>query len=530
METTIFGPPGAGKTTKLLSIVDDALKDGIAPDRIGFFSFSKAAAGEARERACEKFRLEEKDLPWFRTLHSFAYQVLGVRPGQIMDAQDYEKFSEYVGVTFSSYSTKQLGNYLWKRKVWREGDGYLNIIMKARCLRVPAEDVYESMPVKDVWKQAPFKRQLLTIEDAFPKFKKAHMKYDFVDLCEQFIEQGNSPEFDLLIIDEAQDLTPLQWEMIKKVMVPNSKRTYYAGDDDQAIYEWMGVRVEDFLKASEDKIVLDKSHRISKQALELAQKVSKRIRNRQEKEFMFKHEDGEVRWHRKLRQVNLQKGLTQGEDWMILCRTNHQVDEVAKQLLRDGYYFHTEGRGPSANPDVLKAIEIWLKITKPGAAVSWKDLHDLTLRMRHSFWPNEGDRRRMLSRVNDMARDEQYTFSDFVRKTRLFGKIHDQFKWSHIVDVSDTEMIYLESIRRRGERVLGNSVKPRIRLSTIHASKGKEADNVVLFTRISKGIRVRQRRNSDAEDRIFYVGLTRARRDLHIIEEYKHGRVGFKIE
>ena len=88
----------------------------------------------------------------------------------------------------------------------------------------------------------------------------------------------------------------------------------------------------------------------------------------------------------------------------------------------------------------------------------------------------------------------------------------------------------MESIRRRGERVLGNSVKPRIRLSTIHASKGKEADNVVLFTRISKGIRVRQRRNSDAEDRIFYVGLTRARRDLHIIEEYKHGRVGFKIE
>ena len=65
----------------------------------------------------------------------------------------------------------------------------------------------------------------------------------------KFIEEGTSPKFDLLIIDEAQDLAPLQWRMVKEVLVPNSKKVYYAGDDDQAIYTWMGVRVSDFLNS-----------------------------------------------------------------------------------------------------------------------------------------------------------------------------------------------------------------------------------------------------------------------------------------
>lgn len=527
METTIFGPPGAGKTTKLLSLVDDALKDGIPPERIGFFSFSKAAAGEAVERACEKFGRKRKEFPWFRTLHSLAFQTLGIKNTQIMGHEDYKKFSDYVGVPFSSF-TQPRSNLLWRQNVWREGDDYLNIIMKARCLRLTAEEVYEALPKHDAWKL--FKRQLLTIEDAFPKFKKVHNKFDYVDLCERFIEEGHSPEFDLLIVDEAQDLVPLQWEMLKKVMVPRAKRTYYAGDDDQAIYQWMGVRVGDFLNASEDKIILDKSHRISKGALDIAQSVSSRISKRQHKEFMFKHKNGQVRWHRKLKQIDLYKGREEGEDWLILCRTNSQVEEVAQQLLRDCHYFYTEGKGWSANRDVLLATEIWLKISKLGARVTWQELHDLTLRMRHTFWPKKGDRKRMLKRIYDMDRDQEYSFADLVRKTQLIGKIHDKFNWYDIVDASDWEIVYLGAVRARGERILGRGVKPRIRLSTIHSAKGKEADNVVLYTRITKTIRKRQRVDSDAEDRIFYVGLTRARRDLHIIEEYRHGKVGYRIE
>ena len=47
----ILGPPGTGKTTKLLSLVESYLEKGVEPDRIGNFAFTRRASNEAVERA-----------------------------------------------------------------------------------------------------------------------------------------------------------------------------------------------------------------------------------------------------------------------------------------------------------------------------------------------------------------------------------------------------------------------------------------------------------------------------------------------
>ena len=99
MKTIILGPPGTGKTTTLLNLVDQFIQDGIRPKQIGYFSFTKKAATEAATRAADKFGLDvENDLAFFRTLHSYAFNQLVMTKEKMMGPDDYKEFGEKCGI------------------------------------------------------------------------------------------------------------------------------------------------------------------------------------------------------------------------------------------------------------------------------------------------------------------------------------------------------------------------------------------------------------------------------------------------
>jgi len=130
----VLGPPGTGKTTRLLGLVEQYLQSGVAPDRIGYFAFTRRAADEAITRACEKFSLTKKDLPFFRTLHSLAFMQTGLSHSQVMTGDKYQEVADWLKIgKFYSGGPIDQGPY----KDFGYGDKFLEIINMSRILRQP---------------------------------------------------------------------------------------------------------------------------------------------------------------------------------------------------------------------------------------------------------------------------------------------------------------------------------------------------------------------------------------------------------
>jgi superfamily I DNA/RNA helicase len=494
-ETVIFGPPGTGKTTTLIDIVKKSIKDGMDPTKIAFMSFSRKAATEARDRAVAELGLDTKQMLYFRTLHSLAFTWLGLDIKRVFKGSDYNDLGKLVGLEFRSAPTLNIeeGPLF---QIGAGGDKYMSLIQMARVREISNEQQFN-----DAWDYTLHWQQLKVLDKAYTDYKKVKNKVDFVDMIEMFTAQGTSPKFDLLIIDEAQDLAPLQWRMVKEVLVPNSKKVYYAGDDDQAIYTWMGVNVNDFLNACEDKLFLTKSYRVPSAVHEFSQNLIKKVATRQAKEWQPTKKDGSITWHRDILDVDLTSG-----EWLVLARTNYITNKVCNRLKEEGYLYWREGTGWSISPNVINGIEVWLKLCK-NQSLSTAELKNFSKILNPNIITRSG--RKSLSSLDPA---QTYTLQDIIEKCDL--KASHETMWQKVLKISEQEIAYITSVRRRGERILTGS--PRIRISTIHKAKGGEADNVALLLDSTKACI--NSPDQDSEIRTFYVGATRAKKTLHLIE------------
>ena len=85
MITKIYGPPGTGKTEKLIRRAMAYIRIGTPLNQIGYFAFTRKAANTAKDRMLEKNpQYKKKDLPYFRTFHSLAFQKLSLDESKVM--------------------------------------------------------------------------------------------------------------------------------------------------------------------------------------------------------------------------------------------------------------------------------------------------------------------------------------------------------------------------------------------------------------------------------------------------------------
>ena len=141
-----YGPPGTGKTFKLISRSKAYARLGTPLHKIGYFAFSKKAAGVAKER----MPANEKNLPYFQTLHSFCFNFLDMKKEDIMQPYHYEKFGKEINVKvkYADKYNKEEISYLTC------DNPYFQLIHKAvnKCISVREEyELWEHDPKEIVW-------------------------------------------------------------------------------------------------------------------------------------------------------------------------------------------------------------------------------------------------------------------------------------------------------------------------------------------------------------------------------------------
>jgi DNA helicase-2/ATP-dependent DNA helicase PcrA len=470
-----------------LNICDQELESGTDSTLIGYFAFTRKAANEARDRAVLKFPQLNPDLhfPWFRTLHSLAYSCLGVQNKDMMTPKDFAEFAKSVGLEVASSTDGE-------EFVVRTDNLILNEINLARIRGLDLHTHYNQSNIEIEWYHFEY------IERAYRRFKAAKMLMDFTDLLERILlEPERLPSLELLIIDEAQDLSLLQWKLVKELM-ERSERVHIAGDDDQCVFSWAGAHVDSFLTCDGEIKVLDQSYRVPKKVHMLADQIVNRIQKRQPKTWAPREEEGEISYYYDYQHVDISKGK-----WLIMASTNYMLNNMHDWIKSQGLLFERHGHR-SISDSILTAVIGWERLRK-GQTVNFTVLKNIYKYLGTEFV------KRGHKGLKDVDPEMVY---DMETLKERHGLLTDGIWHEVLTKIGEDKREYLVAVLRRGAK-LGS--KPLIELSTIHGAKGGEADNVLLLTDLSPKFAKDYARNADDINRLLYVGVTRTKQALHIV-------------
>lgn len=505
----IYGPPGTGKTYTLIErILKRHLRNGIRPEKIAFISFTNKAVNTAVERALTAFpHYTIENFTRFKTLHKYCRRYFQEEVFDIKSCMI--DFALQESILKRSDNRLEDDEFIYK-------DWSLSIYDKARNMM---ED-----PIK-VYKRESYKKDNI---DVFQRKISTYEHYkngggessfiDFTDMISKAIDEIDFPALDVLILDEAQDFTPLQWSVLFKI-ANKSNRIYLAGDDDQGIYQWNGADSKYFTTYFPGrKVVLRKTRRFGEAIHHFTEIIRRGIIDSEEKEYLPSDKDGAVKRYLNFKEID----FSQEGTWYILGRVNKVVNELRMAAKEAGLYFGDNKNNKSFDRKQWQAIKAWTAISngksinKGDAEVMFKYIRDLEkdAYRQDKFWMGEPD-------------FKTYTFQELKEWCGLTvpdDKKNKEWWWILRRNFTSRQKIYfIRLLKRYGQQQLNE--EPKIIIDTIHSVKGGEADHVVLASKndYASDFGRKTKLDKSGERKVYYTGASRAKNTLHILStDYKY--------
>ena len=518
----VIAGPGSGKTTV---IIERLLKLASKYKEASFLSltFSVAAAAEMKLRfakgvaACsaspaEKASMIERIL--FSTVHSLAYEILRFS-GKHTNATvlDGDMQRDLIVRLCRDINNENLPS--------EDTEKLLNFISRIRNNPEEAESLRSHAQIRN------YER----IEDAYEKRKSDANLIDYEDMIiratelmksDRKVYDTYSRRYDFIQIDEAQDLTAMQFEFLG--LLSPDKNIFVVADDDQTIYGFRGAsprNLMNFVKDMPDctRYRLLENHRCCKDIVAFSSALIRENKDRIDKVLTSsKKEKGQIELVHLKDSYTLGKFIayeTAGADGKnttgILYRNNRSSVAPTLALLVQDIPFHISG---AFSPDIAEYINLFEMLCVKDGLTPKAFLHGTGC---ENFIKLCLERNTLYRKDSDnilLAADLVIQISKYVSSIRDFQELTAKL---------------LHSLEAGGHSVKNKSCN--VFLSTIHSAKGLEYDTVFLINLNRGEFPGKSSEHGvllDEERRLFYVGITRAKSRLNI--SYSENYAGRKSE
>lgn len=570
----VLAVPGSGKTTVILNRIINLIENhDVLPKNILSITFSKSQGMDMERRFLKSFPKLKGQIT-FKTIHAFCYEIVknymkikNIKKTLIEGDEKINKSTLLKRYFFSMYEQKLLDDII---------KDFFSLYDFTKNKMIDFEDY--------VRKNKFISNRLLLLK-LYKAYESLKLEYNFIDfndllsLANKYISEDKNllssikKRYKFFSVDEAQDTSMLQFEIIKKIVYPENN-LFVVADDDQSIYSFRGAEPKNLLEFKkfykDSKIfIMNHNFRSTKNIIEISNKLISKNKNRYQKNpictcsenskiMLFKVKNAHIQM-RKL--LELIKQLKKDESVGILYRNNISSIYVANYFLENDVDFFVKENGfdfylnkilldinnilqfsqDQTNLEVFKRIYFKLNayikkdfITKLkyksydenilDALLDLDDLNSFYLKKFNALRNNFKMLKKLSMKykidfiVNELGYGEYLENYDEIQKLNSNLMI-DILKYiSSNLNSYDDFLQRLKDIKEKLKDA--NKSSSNISISTIHSAKGLEYDHVFLLDLVDGEFPQKNILNAmdssllEEERRLFYVAMTRAKKTL----------------